>query len=93
MSIDLRIAGERLLEEAKLAEKLGFDFVSVVERAVRALRLPNKGTLIAGSPEDVVEECVEFDFRFKLERFFEQIQLLGDELLPRLRKEAAGLPA
>jgi alkanesulfonate monooxygenase SsuD/methylene tetrahydromethanopterin reductase-like flavin-dependent oxidoreductase (luciferase family) len=55
-----------------------------------------EGTLIAGSPEDVVEECLKFeeagcehlvfDFRFKFDRFFEQIQLLGEEVLPRLRK-------
>ncbi|HEX6026906.1 MAG TPA: LLM class flavin-dependent oxidoreductase, partial [Solirubrobacter sp.] len=61
------------------------------------------GTLIAGDPDDVVEECLKFqaagcehlvfDFRFKFERFFEQIELLGKEVLPRLRKEAAGLPA
>jgi alkanesulfonate monooxygenase SsuD/methylene tetrahydromethanopterin reductase-like flavin-dependent oxidoreductase (luciferase family) len=55
-----------------------------------------EGTLIAGSPEDVVEECLKFeaagcehlvfDFRFKFDRFFEQIELLGKEVLPRLRK-------
>jgi alkanesulfonate monooxygenase SsuD/methylene tetrahydromethanopterin reductase-like flavin-dependent oxidoreductase (luciferase family) len=55
-----------------------------------------EGTLIAGSPEDVVEECrkfeaagcehLVFDFRFKFDRFFEQIELLGKEVLPRLRK-------
>jgi alkanesulfonate monooxygenase SsuD/methylene tetrahydromethanopterin reductase-like flavin-dependent oxidoreductase (luciferase family) len=54
-----------------------------------------EGTLIAGSPEDVVEECLKFeaagcehlvfDFRFKFDRFFEQIELLGKEVLPRLR--------
>jgi hypothetical protein len=27
-----------------------------------------------------------FDFRFKFDRFFEQIELLGQEVLPRLRK-------
>ncbi len=62
-----------------------------------------EGTLIAGSPDDVVEECLKFeqagcehlvfDFRFKFDRFFEQIGLLGQEVLPRLRKEAAGVPA
>jgi alkanesulfonate monooxygenase SsuD/methylene tetrahydromethanopterin reductase-like flavin-dependent oxidoreductase (luciferase family) len=62
-----------------------------------------EGTLIAGSPEDVVEECrkfeaagcehLVFDFRFKFDRFFEQIDLLGKEVLPRLRKSAAGVPA
>jgi alkanesulfonate monooxygenase SsuD/methylene tetrahydromethanopterin reductase-like flavin-dependent oxidoreductase (luciferase family) len=55
-----------------------------------------EGTLIAGSPEDVVEECLKFeaagcehlvfDFRFKFDRFFEQIELLGKEVLPRLRQ-------
>jgi alkanesulfonate monooxygenase SsuD/methylene tetrahydromethanopterin reductase-like flavin-dependent oxidoreductase (luciferase family) len=63
-----------------------------------------EGTLIAGSPEDVVQECLKFeaagcehlvfDLRFKFDRFFEQIELLGKEVLPRLRKaEAAGVPA
>jgi alkanesulfonate monooxygenase SsuD/methylene tetrahydromethanopterin reductase-like flavin-dependent oxidoreductase (luciferase family) len=55
-----------------------------------------EGTLIAGDPDDVVEECLKFqaagcehlvfDFRFKFERFFEQIELLGKEVLPRLRQ-------
>jgi alkanesulfonate monooxygenase SsuD/methylene tetrahydromethanopterin reductase-like flavin-dependent oxidoreductase (luciferase family) len=54
-----------------------------------------EGTLIAGDPDDVVEECLKFeeagcdhlvfDFRFKFDRFFEQIDLLGNEVLPRLR--------
>jgi alkanesulfonate monooxygenase SsuD/methylene tetrahydromethanopterin reductase-like flavin-dependent oxidoreductase (luciferase family) len=54
-----------------------------------------EGTLIAGSPDDIVEECrkfedagcehLVFDFRFKFDRFFEQIDLLGREVLPRLR--------
>jgi alkanesulfonate monooxygenase SsuD/methylene tetrahydromethanopterin reductase-like flavin-dependent oxidoreductase (luciferase family) len=62
-----------------------------------------EGTLIAGSPEDVVEECLKFeeagcehlvfDFRFKFDRFFEQIQMLGEEVLPRLRKTSAGVAA
>jgi alkanesulfonate monooxygenase SsuD/methylene tetrahydromethanopterin reductase-like flavin-dependent oxidoreductase (luciferase family) len=53
-----------------------------------------EGTLIAGSPDDVVEECLKFeaagcehlvfDFRFKFDRFYEQIELLGKEVLPRL---------
>jgi alkanesulfonate monooxygenase SsuD/methylene tetrahydromethanopterin reductase-like flavin-dependent oxidoreductase (luciferase family) len=57
-----------------------------------------EGTLIAGSPDDVVEECrkfeaagcehLVFDFRFKFDRFFEQIELLGREVLPRLRTSA-----
>ena len=54
-----------------------------------------EGTLIAGSPDDVVEEVrkfeaagcehLVFDFRFKFDRFFEQMELLGKEVLPRLR--------
>jgi alkanesulfonate monooxygenase SsuD/methylene tetrahydromethanopterin reductase-like flavin-dependent oxidoreductase (luciferase family) len=61
-----------------------------------------EGTLIAGSPEEVVAECLKFedagcehlvfDFRFKFDRFFEQIELLGTEVLPRLRKSPAELP-
>jgi len=60
-----------------------------------------EGTLIAGSPDDVVEECrkfqdagcehLVFDFRFKFDRFFEQIDLLGTEVLPRLRESPAGV--
>ena len=30
-----------------------------------------------------------FDFRFKFDRFFEQIELLGREVLPHLRTPAA----
>ncbi len=58
-----------------------------------------EGILIAGSPEDVVEEVrkfeaagcehLVFDFRFKFDRFFEQIDLLGKEVLPRLRGSEA----
>jgi alkanesulfonate monooxygenase SsuD/methylene tetrahydromethanopterin reductase-like flavin-dependent oxidoreductase (luciferase family) len=58
-----------------------------------------EGTLIAGNPDDVVEECrkfeaagcehLVFDFRFKFDRFFEQIELLGREVLPHLREPAA----
>lgn len=54
-----------------------------------------EGTLIAGTPEEVVEECrkfegvgcehLVFDFRFKFDRWFEQIELLGREVLPHLR--------
>lgn len=53
-----------------------------------------EGQLIAGSPEQVVEECrkfeaigvehLVFDFRFKFDRFYEQIEILGKEVLPRL---------
>jgi alkanesulfonate monooxygenase SsuD/methylene tetrahydromethanopterin reductase-like flavin-dependent oxidoreductase (luciferase family) len=53
------------------------------------------GQLIAGSPADAVEEVrkfadlgvehLVFDFRFKFDRWFEQIELLGTEVLPQLR--------
>ena len=53
------------------------------------------GQLIVGSPEDAVAECrkfealgvehLVFDFRFKFDRFFEQIELLGTDVLPQLR--------
>lgn len=59
-----------------------------------------KGSLIAGTPEDAVAECLDFaragcehlvfDFRFKFDRWFEQIDLLGQEVLPRLRAAEAG---
>lgn len=54
-----------------------------------------EGTLIAGDPDDVTAECrkfeeagndhLVFDFRFKFDKWFEQIELLGKEVLPRLR--------
>jgi alkanesulfonate monooxygenase SsuD/methylene tetrahydromethanopterin reductase-like flavin-dependent oxidoreductase (luciferase family) len=54
-----------------------------------------EGTLIAGTPEEVVEECKKFedahvdhlvfDFRFKFDRWFDQISLLGEQVLPNLR--------
>lgn len=53
------------------------------------------GQLIVGSPEeaaaeiqkfkDIGVEHLVFDFRFKFDRFFEQIELLGTEVLPRVR--------
>jgi alkanesulfonate monooxygenase SsuD/methylene tetrahydromethanopterin reductase-like flavin-dependent oxidoreductase (luciferase family) len=53
-----------------------------------------EGTLILGTPDEVVEECrkfedtgcehLVFDFRFKFDRWFEQIDLLGREVLPKL---------
>lgn len=59
-----------------------------------------EGMLIAGDPDDVVEEVrkfeeagcehLVFDFRFKFDRFFEQIELLGREVLPKLRPAAVG---
>lgn len=54
-----------------------------------------EGQLIVGSPDEAVDqirrfeeigtEHLVFDFRFKFDRFFEQIELLGTEVLPKLR--------
>lgn len=54
-----------------------------------------EGQLIAGSPDEAVAEIQKFkdlgtehlvfDFRFKFDRFFEQIELLGREVLPKIR--------
>lgn len=54
-----------------------------------------EGQLIVGDPDQVVQEIkkfqqtgvehVVFDFRFKFDRFFEQIELLGTEVLPKVR--------
>ena len=54
-----------------------------------------EGQLIVGNPEEAVREVKKFqdlgtehlvfDFRFKFDRFFDQIQLLGREVLPHLR--------
>ena len=54
-----------------------------------------EGQLIAGNVDDAVEECKKFeaagvehlvfDFRFKFDKWFEQIELIGSEVLPRLR--------
>ena len=53
------------------------------------------GQLIVGSPDDAVAECrkfealgvehLVFDFRFKFEKWYEQIELLGNEVLPKLK--------
>ncbi|MCU1489483.1 MAG: luciferase [Acidimicrobiaceae bacterium] len=58
-----------------------------------------EGQLIVGSPDDAVAECKKFeeagvdhlvfDFRFKFERWFDQIELLGNEVLPKLRAQGA----
>ena len=58
-----------------------------------------EGMLIAGNPDDAVEECrkfeaagcehLVFDFRFKFHKWFEQIELLGQQVLPKLRQPAA----
>jgi alkanesulfonate monooxygenase SsuD/methylene tetrahydromethanopterin reductase-like flavin-dependent oxidoreductase (luciferase family) len=54
-----------------------------------------EGQLIVGSPDEAVAEIKKFgdlgtqhlvfDFRFKFDRFFEQIKLLGSEVLPQVR--------
>jgi alkanesulfonate monooxygenase SsuD/methylene tetrahydromethanopterin reductase-like flavin-dependent oxidoreductase (luciferase family) len=54
-----------------------------------------EGQLIVGSPQEAVAEIKKFrdlgtehlvfDFRFKFDRFFDQIKLLGHEVLPHLR--------
>jgi alkanesulfonate monooxygenase SsuD/methylene tetrahydromethanopterin reductase-like flavin-dependent oxidoreductase (luciferase family) len=54
-----------------------------------------EGQLIVGDPDEAVAECKKFeklgvehlvfDFRFKFDRWFEQIELLGSEVLPKLR--------
>ncbi|MFE6996504.1 LLM class flavin-dependent oxidoreductase [Microbacterium sp. NPDC057659] len=56
-----------------------------------------EGQLIVGDPDQAVEqikrfeevgtEHLVFDFRFKFDRFFEQIELLGAEVLPKLRDQ------
>jgi alkanesulfonate monooxygenase SsuD/methylene tetrahydromethanopterin reductase-like flavin-dependent oxidoreductase (luciferase family) len=54
-----------------------------------------QGQLIVGSPDDAVADCeklvaagvehIVFDFRFKFDKWFEQINLLGTEVLPKLK--------
>ena len=54
-----------------------------------------EGQLIVGNPDEAVEELKKFqalgvehlvfDFRFKFDRWFDQIELLGQEVLPKLR--------
>lgn len=54
-----------------------------------------EGQLIAGNPDDAVAECrkfealgvehLVFDFRFKFDKWYEQIELLGTEVLPKLK--------
>jgi alkanesulfonate monooxygenase SsuD/methylene tetrahydromethanopterin reductase-like flavin-dependent oxidoreductase (luciferase family) len=54
-----------------------------------------EGQLIVGNPDEAVLECKKFealgvehlvfDFRFKFDKWFEQIELLGSEVLPKLR--------
>jgi alkanesulfonate monooxygenase SsuD/methylene tetrahydromethanopterin reductase-like flavin-dependent oxidoreductase (luciferase family) len=55
-----------------------------------------EGSLIAGSPQEVIEqvekfaeagvEHLVFDARLGFDRWFEQIELLGDQVLPALRQ-------
>jgi alkanesulfonate monooxygenase SsuD/methylene tetrahydromethanopterin reductase-like flavin-dependent oxidoreductase (luciferase family) len=57
------------------------------------------GVMVAGSPEEVAAQCVElhragvdhliFDLRLKFQRWFHQIEMLGSEVLPRVRELAA----
>ncbi|MGN6244048.1 MAG: LLM class flavin-dependent oxidoreductase [Motilibacteraceae bacterium] len=54
-----------------------------------------EGQLIVGNPDEAVDEVrkfealgvehLVFDFRFKFDKWFEQIELLGTEVLPKLR--------
>jgi alkanesulfonate monooxygenase SsuD/methylene tetrahydromethanopterin reductase-like flavin-dependent oxidoreductase (luciferase family) len=54
-----------------------------------------EGQLIAGNPDEAVAECKKFealgvehlvfDFRFKFDKWYDQIELLGSEVLPKLR--------
>jgi alkanesulfonate monooxygenase SsuD/methylene tetrahydromethanopterin reductase-like flavin-dependent oxidoreductase (luciferase family) len=54
-----------------------------------------EGQLIVGNPDDAVREIAKFDelgvehlvfdFRFKFDKWFEQIELLGTEVLPKVR--------
>lgn len=58
-----------------------------------------EGQLLAGDPDDVVAECrkfeqagndhLVFDFRFKFHQWYEQLELLGKEVLPKLQPAAA----
>lgn len=53
------------------------------------------GALVAGTPDQVVEQCLElhrtgvdhlvFDLRFKYQRWYDQIDVLGREVIPRVR--------
>jgi alkanesulfonate monooxygenase SsuD/methylene tetrahydromethanopterin reductase-like flavin-dependent oxidoreductase (luciferase family) len=54
-----------------------------------------EGQLIVGNPQEAVQEIKKFealgvehlvfDFRFKFEKWFDQIELLGNEVLPQFR--------
>lgn len=55
-----------------------------------------EGQLIVGNPQEAVEELKKFealgvehlvfDFRFKFDKWFDQIELLGSEVLPHFKK-------
>jgi alkanesulfonate monooxygenase SsuD/methylene tetrahydromethanopterin reductase-like flavin-dependent oxidoreductase (luciferase family) len=57
------------------------------------------GQLIVGTPEDAIAEIerfaaagvehIVFDFRFKFDRWFDQIELLGSEVINKVTKAAA----
>jgi hypothetical protein len=52
--------------------------------------------LIAGNPDEAVAECKKFeaigvehlvfDFRFKFDKWYDQIELPGNEVLPKLKR-------
>lgn len=58
-----------------------------------------EGQLLAGDPDDVAAECrkyeeagndhLVFDFRFKFHQWYEQLELLGNEVLPKLKQPVA----
>ena len=55
-----------------------------------------EGSLIAGNPEEVIEQTLKFatvgvdhlvfDLRLRFETWFASIELLGNEVLPELRR-------
>ena len=55
-----------------------------------------EGSLIAGTPDEVIEQVgkfadvgvdhIVFDLRFRYDQWYESIQLLGENVLPELRK-------
>ncbi len=60
-----------------------------------------EGVLVHGTPDDIVEQCVSlheagvndlvFDFRLTFPRWEEQIQILGEHVLPRVTSRVAGV--
>lgn len=59
-----------------------------------------EGQLLAGSPDEVAAECTRFealgvdhlvfDLRFRFDRWLDQVERLGEEVLPRLLAHSAG---